>query len=134
MDDDTLSIGEVAGRAGIGSSAIRYYEAEGLLPEPLRVAGRRRYSDDVFARLGVIDVAKRAGFSLADIRTLLEAGDAGEPAHAALRELAGRRLPEVEALVEWAEAVRGWLQAASSCDCETLDVCALFQEKAPPPH
>jgi MerR family transcriptional regulator, redox-sensitive transcriptional activator SoxR len=129
MDEATLTIGQVAGRAGLNVSAIRYYEAEGLLPEALRVGGRRRYSEDVFARLGVIDVAKRAGFSLDDIRTLLESGDAGEPAHAALQELAGRKLPEVQELIERAEAVRGWLEAARACDCETLDVCALFQNE-----
>jgi MerR family redox-sensitive transcriptional activator SoxR len=129
MDDATLTIGQVAGRAGLNVSAIRYYEAEGLLPEALRVGGRRRYSEDVFARLGVIDVAKRAGFSLEDIRMLLESGDAGEPAHAALQELAGRKLPEVEVLIERAETVRRWLEAAQACDCETLDVCALFQNE-----
>ena len=126
--DATLSIGQVARRAGLNVSAIRFYEAEGLLPEPQRVSGRRVYSEDVFARLGVIDVAKRAGFSLGDTRTLLDAGDAGEPAHAPLQELAGRKLPEVEQLIVRAEAVRRWLEAASACDCETLDVCALFQE------
>jgi MerR family redox-sensitive transcriptional activator SoxR len=134
MDDATLTIGQVAGRAGLNVSAIRYYESEGLLPEALRVGGRRRYSEDVFARLGVIDVAKRAGFSLDDIRTLLDAGDAGEPAHASLQELAGRKLPEIEELIERAEAVRGWLEAAEACDCETLDVCALFQDGAPLPR
>ena len=132
MDDATLTIGQVAGRAGLNISAIRYYEAEGLLPEAVRVGGRRRYSGDVFARLGVIDVAKRAGLSLDDIRTLLDAGDAGEPAHASLQELAGRKLPEVEELIERAEAVRGWLEAAQACDCETLDVCALFQDGGVP--
>jgi MerR family redox-sensitive transcriptional activator SoxR len=132
MDDATLTIGQIAGRAGRSVSAIRYYEAEGLLPEAPRVGGRRRYSEDVLPRLGVIDVAKRAGFSLDDIRTLLDAGDAGEPAHASLQELAGRKLPEVEELIARAEAVRGWLEAAKACDCETLDVCALFQDGAAP--
>jgi MerR family transcriptional regulator, redox-sensitive transcriptional activator SoxR len=131
MEDATLTIGQVAGRAGLNVSAIRYYEAEGLLPEALRVGGRRRYTEEVFARLGVIGVAKRAGFSLDDIRTLLDARDAGEPVHASLQELAGRKLPEVEELIERAEAVRRWLEAASACGCETLDVCALFQDRGP---
>ena len=45
MDDDTLTIGQVARRAGLNVSAIRYYEAQGLLPEAPRVGGQRRYSE-----------------------------------------------------------------------------------------
>jgi MerR family redox-sensitive transcriptional activator SoxR len=129
MRDATLTIGQVAKRAGLNVSAIRYYEAEGLLPEAQRVSGQRRYSEDVFPRLGVIDVAKRAGFSLDDIRVLLGAGDAGEPAHARLQELAERKLPEVEELIDRAQAVRAWLTTATGCGCASLDVCALFGEE-----
>ena len=135
MDDATLTIGEVAQRAGLNVSAIRYYEAQGLLPDAPRVSGQRRYGEETLARLGVIDVAKRAGFSLDEVRTLLTASDAGEPAHEQLRELARRRLPEVEELIARADAVRRWLTTATGCGCETLDVCALFaQENALPPE
>jgi MerR family transcriptional regulator, redox-sensitive transcriptional activator SoxR len=133
MDDATLTIGQVAERAGLNVSAIRYYEAEGLLPDPLRVSGQRRYSGEVFARLGVIDVAKRVGFSLDEIRTLLAARDAGTPLHAPLRELADRKLLEVEGLIERAEAVRGWLIAAGACGCDTLESCGLFEDEVAPP-
>jgi MerR family redox-sensitive transcriptional activator SoxR len=134
MDDGTLTIGQVAKRAGLNLSAIRYYEAKGLLPEAPRISGQRRYGEDTLARLGVIDVAKRAGFSLDDIQVLLAADDAGEPAHERLQELAGRKLPEVDELIVRAERVRGWLQTATSCGCNTLDVCALFaQEDRLPP-
>ena len=129
MLDATLTIGQVAKRAGLNVSAIRYYEAQGLLPEARRVSGQRRYSEDVFARLGVIDVAKRAGFSLDDVRTLLSSGDAGEPAHAGLRQLAERKLPEVEELIDRAQAVRAWLKTATGCGCASLDACALFGEE-----
>jgi MerR family redox-sensitive transcriptional activator SoxR len=128
MDDSTLTIGEVADRAGLNVSAIRYYEAEGLLPAPPRVAGQRRYSDDTLNRLGVIDVAKRAGFSLDDIRVLLDAGDKGEPAHNQLQELAARKLPEVDELIRRAEVVRAWLKTATDCGCDSLDTCALFSD------
>ena len=80
-------------------------------------------------RLGVIDVAKRAGFSLDDIRVLLSATDAGEPASAHLQELAERKLPEVQELIERAEIVRRWLETARGCGCESLDVCGLFSER-----
>lgn len=128
MDDSNLTIGEVANRAGLNVSAIRYYESEGLLPHAPRVAGQRRYSDETLSRLGVIDVAKRAGFSLDDIRILLDASDKGEPAHNQLQELAARKLPEVDELIRRAQVVRTWLDTARSCGCDTFDACALFSE------
>jgi MerR family redox-sensitive transcriptional activator SoxR len=133
MDDPTLTIGQVARRARLNVSAIRYYEAEGLLPEAPRVAGQRRYTDETLTRLGAIDVAKRAGFSLDEVRVLLRAADAGEPAHAQLQELAARKLPEVDELIVRAQAVRGWLKTATGCGCDTLDVCALFAGEGPLP-
>ncbi|MBA2764136.1 MAG: MerR family DNA-binding protein [Thermoleophilaceae bacterium] len=79
-------------------------------------------------RLGVIAVAKRAGFSLDEARILLEATDGGDPAHEPLRALAERKLPEIEALIDRAEQVKRWLEVAQDCGCETLDVCGLFDE------
>jgi DNA-binding transcriptional MerR regulator len=81
---------------------------------------------DATRRLQVIDVAKRAGFSLEEARVLLATGDRGSPAHARLSELAERKLPEVDELISRARAMRAWLVTASGCDCETLDVCGLF--------
>jgi MerR family regulatory protein len=60
MSEAGLAIGEVSRRAGVSMSAIRYYERNGLLIEPERVGGQRRYADNVIERLGIIDVAKRA--------------------------------------------------------------------------
>jgi MerR family transcriptional regulator, redox-sensitive transcriptional activator SoxR len=130
MDDATLTIGEVARQAGLRTSAIRYYESVGLLPEPARESGHRRYGDDTLRRLRVIDVAKRAGFSLDEARVLLATGDGGPPAHARLRELAERKLPEVDELIARAQAMRTWLLTARGCECETLDVCGLFEADA----
>jgi MerR family redox-sensitive transcriptional activator SoxR len=127
MTEATLSIGQVAERAGVSVSAIRYYERNGLLPEPERESGRRRYTPATIRRLGTIDVAKQAGFSLAEVRTLLESTDAGAPAHEQLRALAERKLPEVDALIQRAEAMRGWLSAATACGCESLEACVLFE-------
>jgi MerR family redox-sensitive transcriptional activator SoxR len=127
MDEATLTIGQVAARAGVNTSAIRYYERVGVLPAPERQGGQRRYNEETVRRLGVIEVAKRAGLSLDDARVLLATGDAEAPAHEGLRELAQRRLPEVEALIDRAQAMKRWLTAASGCECETLDVCVLFE-------
>jgi MerR family redox-sensitive transcriptional activator SoxR len=127
MDDGTLTIGEVARQVGLNTSAIRYYESLGVLPEPRRVSGQRRYDAATIRRLQVIDVAKRAGFSLDDARVLLAADDGDGSAHEQLHDLAQRKLPEVDAVIQRAQAMRHWLSVATGCGCETLDVCALFE-------
>jgi MerR family transcriptional regulator, redox-sensitive transcriptional activator SoxR len=126
--DPTLTIGQLARRAGLNTSAIRYYERVGVLPPAARVGGQRRYGEDAVRRLEVLDVAKRAGFSLAEARLLLERVDAGTPAFEAVRELAERKLPEVDALIARAQDMRSWLVAATDCSCASLDVCALFAD------
>ncbi len=125
-EEETLSIGEVAHRVGLKTSAIRYYETVGVLPEPVRESGQRRYTTETIRRLHVLDIAKRAGFSLDEARVLLATRDDGTPAHQQLRDLAQRKLPEVNALIERAQAMRQWLTTATGCNCQTLDVCALF--------
>jgi MerR family transcriptional regulator, redox-sensitive transcriptional activator SoxR len=120
-----LRIGEVAAQSGFSTSAIRYYESTGVLPEPERVAGHRRYDPAVLQKLTAIEVAQRAGFSLGEIRLLLSAAET-ETVSAQLQELASRKLGDVEALIEQAEAMKIWLQSAKACECPTLDACALF--------
>jgi MerR family redox-sensitive transcriptional activator SoxR len=128
MSTETFTIGQLAHAAGLNASAIRYYESVGVLPEPERESGQRRYGPEALRRLQVIDVAKRAGFTLEEAAVLLATDGRGSPAHAQLRELAVRKLPEVEALIERAQAMRDWLNTATGCNCETLDVCTLFDD------
>lgn len=130
QDDTTLSIGELAVRAGISTSAIRYYESIQLLAAPERVAGRRRYEPEAARTLAVIAAGQHAGLSLAEIRTLLEASAGDEPASDRLRAIAERKLPEIEALIDRAQAVRRWLTAATDCRCPTLEDCPLFATSA----
>lgn len=61
--DEELTVGEVARRAGIRTSAIRYYERVGLLPAPPRVSRHRRYDPSVVQRLAVLYLAQEAGFT-----------------------------------------------------------------------
>src|ERR687890_518475 len=131
VDDPQLRIGQVAERAGVRVSLIRYYEDIGLLPEPARVSGQRRYDETVLRRLAVIGVAQRAGLSLEEIKELVEHGN--QPMSDRLRELAERRLPEIDALIERAQRVRAWLQTATGCGCQSIDQCVLFDDPALPP-
>jgi MerR family transcriptional regulator, redox-sensitive transcriptional activator SoxR len=130
MQETNLTIGEVAQLVGLKTSAIRYYESVGVLPEPEREHGQRRYNKETVRQLQVIDIAKRAGFSLDEARALLVTEQKGSPAHEQLRELAQRKLPEVDALIDRAQAMRRWLSTATGCGCQTLDVCALFDAES----
>ncbi|MCF6196292.1 MAG: MerR family transcriptional regulator, partial [Emcibacter sp.] len=64
-------IGEVAKRAGLAASAIRYYEREGLIPRADRKGNARVYGADIFDRLMLIELAKSAGFTIAETRKLV---------------------------------------------------------------
>jgi MerR family transcriptional regulator, redox-sensitive transcriptional activator SoxR len=128
MEEAVMTIGQVARRAGVKASAIRFYEQQGVLPEPMRFGGQRRYTEDAVRRLGIIDVAKQAGFSLDEARLLLTSADAGAPVSTQLRQLSQRKLPELDALIERAEAMRRWLTVATDCGCDSFEACTLFGE------
>jgi MerR family redox-sensitive transcriptional activator SoxR len=127
-----LTIGDVSRMAAVPASTLRYYESVGLLSPAERVNGRRRYDGGVLQRLEMIGVAQEAGFTIAEIRTLFRGFSRETPPSARWKAMARRKLPEVEALIGRAEAMRRWLDLASICDCESLDVCALFDEHALP--
>ena len=128
MSENDLPIGELARRAGLRPSAIRYYESIGLLPEPPRVAGQRRYPPQAERTLSVIGSAQRAGLSLDEIRELLVASHGDRTVSAQLRSIAQRKLPEIEALIARAELVKSWLRAAADCECPSLEDCPLFDD------
>ena len=123
-----MTIGQVAERAGLRTSRIRFYERVGVLPLPERVSGQRRYRADVLHRLSIVGVAQRAGLTLEEIAPLTGPGDHGAESDAGrhIRDLAEEKLPQIDALIARARAVRQWLEVARSCDCATVDVCRLF--------
>ena len=125
-NEPLLTIGQVAERAGVRTSHIRFYERVGVLPQPERVAGQRRYRDEILHRLSIIDVAQRAGLSLEEIAPLTGSDNRSADAGRHIRALADTKLPQIDALIARAHAVRQWLEVAQSCDCATVDVCGLF--------
>jgi DNA-binding transcriptional MerR regulator len=78
------------------------------MPEPQRISGQRRYDQTAIARLRTILAAQQAGLSLDEVALLLAGADDGESAEA-LRGLAERRLPDIEALIERAHTMKQWL-------------------------
>ena len=122
-----LTIGEVARRAGVATSSIRYYERIGLLPKPDRLGGQRRYDTEVLGKLGFIGVAQSAGFKLREIKELIDGVDGATGMGEQMRALSGQKLVEVEALLERTKAMKGWLEVAKECGCATPEECALFE-------
>lgn len=120
-----MGIGELARRAGLAPSAIRYYESIGLLEPPARAAGKRRYDRRALQRLSAIAAGQHAGLSLSEIAELFAADEQGRVS-AGLQELARRKLPELDALIARAAAVHAWLEAAAECRCPSLERCPLF--------
>lgn len=125
-DEPLLTIGQVAERAGLNTSHIRFYERAGVLPQPDRVSGQRRYRAEVLHRLSIIDVAQRAGLSLEEIAPLTGPESRSAEAGRHIRTLADEKLPRIDALIARARAVKQWLEVAQHCDCESVDVCGLF--------
>src|SRR5215218_7880116 len=121
-----LTIGEVARRAGVATSSIRYYERIGLLPDPQRLHGQRRYHLAVLGKLGFIGVAQSAGFKLSEIKELIDGVDSADGMGEQMRSLSSRKLDEVEALLKHTQAMKGWLEVAKECGCASPAECALF--------
>jgi len=120
---ELLTIGQVAEAVGLKTSAMRYYESIGLIAEPDRVSGQRRYTPDVIERLHMITTAKEAGLSLDDIRLLLDGPSRDTPPAERWAMVAEQKLPEVNALIKRATALKHLLEAATDCTCVEIDQC-----------
>jgi MerR family redox-sensitive transcriptional activator SoxR len=121
--DELLPIGEVAAHVSVQTSTLRYWERAGLLPAPQRVGGKRRYDLEDLRRVEVIVLAKQLGFSLAEIRVILSGISEQSPPPRLWRELAARKLPEVERMLREAGAMKEILETGMRCECLTLEDC-----------
>ncbi|CAN5776617.1 MerR family transcriptional regulator [soil metagenome] len=121
-----LSIGEVSRRSGFPASTIRYYESLGILPKPERISGQRRYDTDVLHLLNAIGLAKRAGFTTAELRQLFQAVHDREAPSAAWERFAHDKLKEVDLLIERAHTMKSLLEEGLRCGCLGLEECAFF--------
>ena len=119
-----LLIGEVAKQMGLRTSAIRYYESEGLLPKPARRSGQRIYDASILDRLSLIELAKAAGFSIADIRQLFQAVSRKTPPGPRWRALAERKAEELEETIARAQRMKQVLATVIRCECPTFQDCA----------
>jgi MerR family redox-sensitive transcriptional activator SoxR len=129
----TIGIGEAARQTGLRQSAIRYYEAEGLLVAAKRSSGWRTFGAADLDRLRVIQTARELGFSLAEIKTLLNGFSPDTPPSARWHELARQKLPELNAIVERATVMQRLLEKGLRCHCVSVDDCIMHQCEPPAP-
>lgn len=125
---EELAIGEVARRAGIRTSALRYYESIGLLPPPKRVSGRRRYAADTLQLVKVVQLAQAAGFTIAEIQILLNGFAPETPPAARWQLLAREKLCELDAVIERVQLMKRILEAGLTCGCLRLEDCVVVLE------
>jgi MerR family redox-sensitive transcriptional activator SoxR len=118
-----MKIGELAKRAGLNASAIRYYEKSGLLSPPHRVGGQRRYSADALDRVLLIRFANDMGFSLTETRTFLSGLGTGAPVGPRWRKLAKWKIQEVVKSVQREKRLKSLLEHLLHCRCVSLNVC-----------
>ena len=121
-----FTIGEVAERAGLATSALRFYEERGLIRGERNDAGHRRYHADVLRRVSFIRVAQRVGLSLEEIRAAL-AGlpDGRTPTQRDWARLASSWRPLIDERIAMLAAMRDKLDGCIGCGCLSLDSCAL---------
>lgn len=120
MCDRLLTIGELARRVGIASSALRYYEKRGLIPPPTRISGQRRYPESTVGLVGIILLLRDAGFTLAEQQALIAAwADAPHE----WQRLARRKLAELDERIAKAQAAREAVDHALRCPHEDIRQC-----------
>ena len=120
-----LSIGELADKARVRASALRYWEQRGLLPGAHREGGRRMWPATAVRRVALIKMAQRAGFTLAEI-TQLVTSDATPSATRQWRDMAARKLPELDRHIAQAQALRQAVADCLECGCMNFDRCLLL--------
>ena len=123
-----MRISEVAERAGLRPSALRYYESIGLLPAPMRINGRRSYGPDVLMLLAGIGVAQQAGFKVEEIKQLFYGFGADRSPSERWSELARSKLVEIDQLIDRAREMKRLLEEGIRCGCSGLDECELLEE------
>jgi MerR family redox-sensitive transcriptional activator SoxR len=112
-----MRIGQLAQLCGVRASAIRYYEAAGLLDPPPRVSACRNYPYEAVSRLQIIRAAQKAGFKVAEIQQLLLALKRKRKASQRWSVIAQRKLNELDANIARLQAARRTLASAIECSC-----------------
>jgi MerR family redox-sensitive transcriptional activator SoxR len=127
VEADVLTIGEVAARTGVATSALRFYEAERLIASTRTPSGHRRYARDVLRRVAFVRVAQRVGLSLDEVRDALALLPASRtPTKADWARVSASWRPRLDAHLATLHRLRDQLDECIGCGCLSLRSCALY--------
>jgi DNA-binding transcriptional MerR regulator len=125
MVDRDLTIGELAKRTGVATSALRYYEELGLIPAPARVSGQRRYPESVVGLVGLILLLRDVGFSLRECEAFLASRT---QAVDGWRTLALRKLADLDEQIAKAQTAKEAIIHALHCPHDDIATCRNFAD------
>ena len=126
MEHEQLTIGELSDRTGVRTSALRFYEAEGLIHATRSPAGQRRYARETLRRVSFVRIAQQVGLTLEEIRSAL--GSLPEnrtPNQRDWHRLSTSWRPRIDAQIGVLERLRDRLDGCIGCGCLSLRVCQL---------
>lgn len=127
MDADPLTIGELSHRSGVASSALRYYEAEGLIDSCRTEGGQRRFARETLRRVSFIRVAQEVGLSLEEIRNALDSlPKSRTPNQRDWERLSASWRPRLDAQIALLERLRDRLDGCIGCGCLSMRSCRLL--------
>jgi len=122
-----LSIGEVAARSGVATSALRFYEAEGLIASHRTSGNQRRFERLVLRRIALIQAGRAAGITLERIRMALETLPADRtPTRRDWERLSRGWREDLDLQIAILQAIRNRLTTCIGCGCLSIDACSLL--------
>lgn len=125
--DELMTISDVADRCGIATSAIRYYEREGLISSTRTAGNQRRFHRETIRRIAFIGAAQTVGRTLEEIRQALATLPAGRnPSATDWSKIATSWRPRLDRQIEELTRLRDKLDGCIGCGCLSLDLCAIY--------
>jgi MerR family redox-sensitive transcriptional activator SoxR len=125
--DTELTIGALSDRTGVATSALRFYEAEGLIHATRSAGGQRRYARDALRRVSFIRVAQQVGLTLDEIREALHAlPDKRTPTEKDWQRLSASWRPRLDTQIAMLERLRDRLDGCIGCGCLSLRFCRML--------
>ncbi len=124
---DELTIGEVAARSGVATSALRFYEAQGLITASRTSGNQRRYERSVLRRIALVQAGRAAGISLERIRSALDTLPASRtPTRRDWERLSRTWRDDLDRQLATLHAIRDRLTTCIGCGCLSIDACGLL--------